>query len=341
MALRCLLLAGTALIAIAAATETAKLIRKEEKRPSRQAFIEAGGVLVKTSKHVHDEHPQKSESTPPSAVNNLLRGQEKETYLAGSGEQDLCDENYLYGAAGQNLCGDANETLREEMCTYAAQVLFGANARGNPPNYPFSIGTTWQDYRPRGCFRMDGEDRLFYNPFGAWPSNVSSTSRPVCHRPKYRLGTHDTNDGGTFCAAADDYDYTRLVDETACRTFAECTGHCAPEEFRVGIAATTPGTDERPANSGAEWYDKRPKGCFINADDGCVYFNVPQTNDDGTAKEPAGTITGIPVCHIPQHGGDTANYVAVAQSYGSHGAGSVGFNHTGDVTPAPTPAPAS
>jgi len=53
--------------------------------------------------------------------------------------------------------------------------------------------------------------------------------------------------------------------------------------------------DARPADTGPDFYDKRPQGCFIHPTDKCVYYNVPRNTT------PSGTIEGTPVCQA-KHG---------------------------------------
>lgn len=249
------------------------------------ALLEGKQPRLVRHEEKHTEHEQKAVVGPRGAVKTLFKSQAEES--------DFCDEAFVYGSYGTSDCGtDAavSPIEREELCSDAADVMH--LSRGKPAEgMPFEVNLNYYDVYPRGCFKKDGEDTLWFNPFGALPANPAGDSKPVCHRPKYVLGTNDTNDGGF---SADD-DYGRLLDEDECRTFAECLGHCSPEEFRVGVNASWPSHDERPASSGLAWYDKRPKGCFINPDDNCVYFNVPQ---DAEPTEPV----GAPVCKIVAHG---------------------------------------
>lgn len=285
------LLLSSALLVSASANavldEKRTLIRHEQKRlkqdDAHEALVSPAGVLVEASKH---EHSLDASSSLPGPVKSMLKSQNEDK------EKDLCDEAYLYGLAGSNDCGTTAPIEREELCTDAATVL--GLTRGKPKEgKPFEVDSRYYDVYPRGCFKKDTDDTLWFNPFGAMPANPGSDSKPVCHRPRYFLGTNDTNDEG--CTEADAYH--RILNEDDCRTFAECKGHCAPPEFRVGVEASKPSKDERPAGSGPEGYDNRPKGCFINPDDKCVYFNVPKEGGADPAS-PKGT----PVCKIAAHG---------------------------------------
>jgi len=245
-----------------------RLIRQEAAQVEQQTFVGPGGVLVEASRHLHAEQPASSPEF-------------KEL------EKDFCDEQYAYGSAGTNDCGGAADGVtsaidREEMCSHAAQRL-GA-PRGRPPKFAFQVDPAYFEEYPRGCFKKNGDTPFWFNAYGEMPKNPKGGT-PICHRPVYKTGTNDTNDGGAGCKDT----YERLVTEFECRTFAECKGHCAPEEFRVGLPADQPGTDERPEDTRADFYNKRPKGCFINPDTGCVNFNVPQTADPTSPK-------GTPIC---------------------------------------------
>lgn len=254
---------------------------------ARAAAVDASGRPSRLIRHeqlrleaLHDGERQAAQLGPHGELIDVGAHVEHSEKLH---ESDYCDEDYILGTRGTDDCPQSRPVERETMCVDAA-IRMGVS-RGNEPRYPFEVGRPYFEVYPRGCFKKNGDTPLWYNPFGAL-SNNTLEGTPVCHRPKYKLGSNDTNDGG--CTG----NYTKVLNETACRTFAECKGHCSPYEFRVGIAATVPGTDERPADSGAEFYDKRPKGCFRHHGDGCIYFNVPRD------AEPAGTIQGAPVCMI-------------------------------------------
>jgi len=199
-------------------------------------------------------------------------------------EQDLCAEDYLYGEQGKDDCGEALHIDRRAMCENAAEVLKlseGLPAQGKP----FEIDSASYEVYPRGCFKKDGEDVLWYNDFGDIPNNVMAISKPLCHKPKYKLGGNDTNDGG--CTDP----WRRVMTEAECRTYVECTGHDSISEFRVGVNATSPSNDERPSDAGPEYFDHRPVGCFINHGDQRVYYNVPRDVEPAAPK-------GAPVCVI-------------------------------------------
>lgn len=251
-------------------------IRQEVRRhPSQLHAAQLGskGELLEVGNHAHGVEQERRNPAASAAEQKLKVG-----------EKDFCDENYIIGNRGTGNCTDSLPVHRESMCMVAATAM--GVEQGRPPTNPFEIDRAYWEVYPKGCFKKDGDTPLWYNPYGAYPDQPLQGS-PICHRPKYKLGTKDTNDGG--CTG----DYSKILDENTCRTFAECKGHCAPEEFRVGIAATVPGNDaSRPGDAGEAFYDQRPKGCFRHFKDGCIYFNVPRH------AEPSGSIKGSPVCMV-------------------------------------------
>lgn len=204
-----------------------------------------------------------------------------------SGEMDFCGEAYVLGQASKNNCtapGEHSLILREALCRAAATE---AGAQEGTPTAKFMVDYDNIDKCPIGCFKDAKKNVFFYNPNGDWPSTPEKIGgTPVCHRKRYLNGTVDDNGG---CPTG----YANNLDEEGCRSVAKCEGYCTTEYFRVGLPAQTNAV-KNPPDPRPPWaanYNGMPKGCFIRAEDGCVYFNVAQAAPPTAPK-------GTPVCSI-------------------------------------------
>lgn len=257
-----LIIAGLLVVACAAVSqEDGRLIRQEKKWRAKLAKREA--------------------EVGPHGGFSALQGEVKD---------QKCDESFFYGGSATS-CPLASAITLPSMCTLAAAVL--KLSRGNPKQHDFVVNASEFDIYPIGCFKKDSDTALWFNPIPDSPKNLTSSSRPVCRRPNYKLGDINTNDGG--CTDVDDY--KRILDEETCRTFADCKNYCMDPEFRVGLEAPTPREDYRSPGSTVDFYDQRPIGCFIDSESKCVRFNVPK-------KASPTTPSGTPVCKAAANGID-------------------------------------
>jgi len=313
MAMRFSFILGCALLTRVAAEfekpQAARLIRQEEKS-KHQHVVGASGALKETRRHAGDD---KYNLAP-----KLASQREK--------VNDECAEEFEYGNKDTKECCPGAEHIDERsMCVNAAEALYMPTGR---ESHQFDVN---QDDYPEGCFKKEGEDVMWYNEYGGQivnPLNAQSLhpftlalAVPLCHRPRYKMGTNDTNDGG--CTGV----WSRVMTEDQCRTFQTCSSHTRIEEWRLGVVAPTPSDDQRPP--GAAVYDDFPSGCIISHHDNRVYFNVPQTAADGSVVQPTllpGSAGGVPICWQAEQGGNTDGTCASA------GAAS-------PPAPGPTPAP--
>jgi len=212
----------------------------------------------------------------------------KSKYLfeAKTKETDYCREDFPLGKPDTSECNTDNGVshqliYRESECEKAAEEHGMTKGRG--AELPFVIINAFdQNKHPKGCFKDKDHDAVFFNDIGDMPTMASlGGGTPICHREKYKAGPAGTSTCPT--------DYVAILDEELCKTFADCRGKCMLSEFRVGVNASSPSADERPTD--ASNYDNFPKGCFIKSSDNCTYFNVPRDVD------PAGPVTGTPMCH--------------------------------------------
>lgn len=205
-----------------------------------------------------------------------------------STESDFCSEAYVLGNVDTNNCSDPSLhslILRQMLCEEAAAEAAGQTGTADAR---FQLDYEHIDKYPIGCFKKADSNVFFFNPNGDWPLHQASGGGvPVCSRRRFENGTTDQDNG---CPA----NYAKILDIDTCRAAAECEGYCTHSSlFHVGIRGPTDdpqiATDPRP--SWVSRYDLRPSGCFINHEDGCVYFNEPQ------ATAPSAPV-GIPMCNI-------------------------------------------
>lgn len=222
----------------------------------------------------------------------------KYLFVTKTKEADFCAEDFPFGKPDTSECltdNGARHSLiyRESECEKAAEEHGMTKGRG--AELPFVIINAFdQNKHPKGCFKDKDNDAVFFNGIGDMPTMASlGGGTPICHREKYKAGPAGTSTCPT--------DYTAILDEELCKTFADCRGKCMLSEFRVGVAASSPSNDERPADASGSNYDIFPKGCFIKSSDNCTYFNVPRDVD------PAGPVTGTPMCHPGIATGTTAS----------------------------------
>jgi len=184
---------------------------------------------------------------------------------------DMCNDNYVQGAANKSDCKTTLQKKIEEpsMCMEAA--------REHCPDEkclgePFTIDSTYFNHYPSRCF-MTEAGKWHFNPAGYEPTALTGrgtpVSYPICVQPEYHNGTAG-GDGATTCPEG----FAVITHEDTCRTAATCLALCPEERFNV-----VNGTDDTPA----------PLGCHINPEDGCVKFN--------TIKH-TGVVTGTPLCNL-------------------------------------------
>lgn len=187
---------------------------------------------------------------------------------------DLCDYNYVPGAAGGSNCTNAaTQKLIESdsMCEEAAKL---DAANGGTVGSPFLITAEGADGQnggfnahPQRCFKTT-DGKWFFNPSGYWPEVTVTTDIPICVEVEYINGTEDASECGQD-------EYENILDEAECRTAATCLSLCIHDNFRVLNATTQQGF---------------PPGCHIHTD-GCAEFN----NITGT---PSGPFTGKALCKM-------------------------------------------
>jgi hypothetical protein len=199
----------------------------------------------------------------------------------GAQERDMCDDDFLTGAADTNHCvgGNATVVLSEAQCIEAARK---AAAEVDRPH--FHIDSHWVTSHPLGCFQwpcqVSGVKHLcfFYN--GGVVGGDHPHGFPVCRRAEFINGTTNAK-GGNFTDSGCSEPYVVIMDETECFNMAECFSEPHRYEFRVGEHNETHRT-------------LHPQGCFFNTEIGAVQFNPVDESYNNPPPEPV----GIPVCRI-------------------------------------------
>jgi len=238
----------------------------------------------------------------------------------------FCDEDFPLGQADQEPgnCTNANETLTDETQCIFAQAQSGA---GTATALRIS-GERYENARPKGCFKYSCSESAngvcyFYNGIGDWPdANLSKTKysedfvgTPICSRPKYVLGTNDTNAGcpGGYKAITSDDATDQLQHENLCFLVANCLSYDRGDEFRIG---------EHNASKHLDF----PRGCFVDNDGlvagtaGEVFFN-PKTAEGFGAD---GVVKGTPICKVNSYvkwdasGNAVATEVVAHDDYSEH-----------------------
>jgi len=250
MLLRHSLFLGSAALIVAGSgvDDKQRLVRKESEQLA--VGLSAGGQLVDARRHVHtesaavDDKPKHKDATVQrvkgaaklTAVNEAEANDAAANDAQVEGDakaesgHDLCGLSYLYGTEDTNNCSAGHNggvsVNSITMCRDAAQKL-GFPAGKPAEGFNFSVTDHFFEVYPRNCFKNDAEDVLWFNPYGTWPELPKGL--PICHRPKFKLGTPSTDAGD--CTG----DYEKITDVEECRTYAGCTSHCIMDQFRIGI----------------------------------------------------------------------------------------------------------
>jgi len=189
--------------------------------------------------------------------------------------EEFCDYDFPLGFKDSQNCSASNHShiVDEGMCVEAANQA-GATA-ANGANGSFRLGTAWEKKFPKGCFKYECKEAAnkicyFYNE--GEPENKDVKGTPVCSRPKHTMGAANSNGG---CPDG----YMVLDDETKCSSAAGCLGRGKGTEFRKG---------QHDAGEHVQF----PRGCFVDVDDGNVYYNGPSSFGTGS------TVKGTPVCVV-------------------------------------------
>jgi len=287
------------------------------------------GDMASEQKHHHGHH-HSHHSSPHSMVKEapaqktIMSTKEYEKLLSS----DYCNEDFPLGQAGQEPgnCTNANESLIDKaQCEFALTQ----SAAGTPTKIEIE-GERYVNARPKGCFKYSCSESAkgvcyFYNGIGNWPDanladtkyNESFVGTPVCSRPKYVLGTNDTNAGcpGGYKAITSDDVSDQLQHENLCFLVANCKSLNRGPEFRIG---------EHNASKHLDF----PRGCFIDydglVDSGetapTVYFN-PKTAEGFGAD---GVVKGTPICKVNSYvkwdasGNAVATEVVAHDDYSEH-----------------------
>lgn len=194
--------------------------------------------------------------------------------------KDLCDFNFTEGEVGASTCTDTKtqqQIDKPSMCLSAATAAVARHpdkfAIGNP--FVIDVPVDYAKY-PQGCHysKKDGKDVWFHNPVGYKPElNNTITGTPVCVETEFINGTDNSNECGND-------EYSNILDEEECKTFANCQSDCTHEFFRV-LNVTL--------------QKNLPAGCHTDSQ-GCVLFN----NDTSmtSAIRDKDNIHAKPACQI-------------------------------------------
>lgn len=247
------------LLAAALHSDQSSLIRRQN-----EVQLGAGGDMMRAQARPSMQEVIASRAKGPVAPEHVVH--------------DLCDYNYVVGAAGQSNCTDsATQSVMEEesMCEAAAKKLTGASCDdGSCLGDPFmKTGVDFNKF-PKSCFKT-ADGKWYYNPSPYWPTAAEATAIPVCVTVEFLNGTLNTDDCGSD-------EYENIVDQDECRTCATCLTKMQQPQFRV---------EGDPTGTGSADF---PKGCHIMGDGATVQFNKRVALLQGGTTTPVGT----PLCKL-------------------------------------------
>jgi len=212
----------------------------------------------------------------------LVQTQGQAEAVAGA---DFCRYDYTLGEENSKECEADSQhhlILQEEMCIQAAKQAHAGTETGR-----FKLDTVDKPNHPKGCFYMKNcaagartKDCFFFNGVEPEPNGATITGTPVCSRPKYKMGTKDSVGGAADgnCPVG----YSVIMHQLTCAATATCLSKACPlKAQRVG---------EHNASRQMDY----PIGCFVDPDDGCMYFNPTTPINGGTPSAPR----GVPVCNV-------------------------------------------
>jgi len=245
------------------------------------------------------------------------------------GDTDTCDDDYpmaLKRRFGHRDCNDDHEhrILQRAMCKEAAEE---AGTYTDATKFDIVTGNAapndYENHHPMGCFKIPcGEanhtttDKLgycyFYNPIHDEPTSTSNSTTnkdnsdnhygvPICYRARFLLGKANTNGGCDAATLPGGYSgYQNIVgpaksgssdiDEDQCREAATCLSKCKGDDQTAG--------QFNPSKNNNSKFDEFPKGCFVSAADGCVYYNAPVPNWVGDGNGNPSNPVGTPLCNV-------------------------------------------
>jgi len=217
---------------------------------------------------------------------------------------DYCDVDFVLGIAASNDCAITSglNGVNHHLITTESMCKQAANEAGGLTQLDMSIGSGYQNLRPKGCFQqpcsevepagdtMAGDTHVcyFFNGNKETPGNGGATiiGTPVCHRMRYLnyiAPDTDTRDAG--CPVG----YRVILEDLPCRQVQNCLGDAPGDQFRVGL-------------SNASQHLDYPLGCFIDKVDHKIYINEASQMGRGTS------ITGTLLCKVKVSSRDATNY---------------------------------
>lgn len=199
-------------------------------------------------------------------------------------DENMCIFDFPLGYWNTSSC--LNDTdhvpiLNREECEEAA-----IEANVTAPKDKFEIPTTYDELRPRGCFRYNctqdsGGNCYFYNTFGAFPDYP--VGQPVCKRPRFKLGKIDATTKEVVCPMG----YQDIRVENNCTEFASCENYQLATPYLI-------------REFDADNYNSYPVGCFIEANTQTIMYNDPIFDENGTLTMPTHP-QGTPICNTTNH----------------------------------------
>jgi len=247
------LAAGASLFSDSSNTAS-RVIRREA------ALMDAHGQLSRDSPSRHD-------------VTKFLMDQASKSKVKLG---DWCDYNYVEGVVSTKTCQDPaveRQINEPAMCLVAANATCpdGSCLPSNMSKFVLKDEASMAKYTT-GCFKNeDTPPKWYYNPIEVTQASSTVVGTPMCLLVEYINGTAGTNDCGK-------QEYDNIVNEDDCRSLATCLSYCTHGQFRI--------LDPHEV-------ELAPKGCHVDAQDGCVVFN----NNTGTPQGPIAA-NSKPLCMV-------------------------------------------
>jgi len=290
------------------------------RREAQSVHLSPHGEMVK-------EAPHKMVKEAPELSTNYAGKLTAKEYAKLS--VDYCNYDFVLGTdTAPGNCSQANESIIDETTCIFAQTLSGAGVASS--GFSLDHDERYENSRPKGCFKYSPCGGVangvcyFYNTIETTPNDTYAMSKyseafggtPVCYRPKYVLGTNDTNAGcpGGYKAITSEDTTDQLQHENLCFLTANCMGqYAAATDFRIG---------EHNASKHLDF----PRGCFVDNDGlvdgnaGKVYFNAKTAEGFGAD----GAVKGTPICKVNSYvkwdasGTEVATEVVADDDYSKH-----------------------
>jgi len=228
--------------------------------------------------HAHAQKKLAVELGSTGEIQLSSQQQKSEEQPRARDHDGLCDKVFVFGADGEDDCGNFTLIQEEDLCQKAADEM---NLVKEIMTGTITQHTDLEKQRPRGCFKApctnSANECIYLNDrdVDVNRSLWTITGTPVCIKNRFINGTAAAN-ASVECPPG----YTEIENEHECTVAASCQLRCTGDPMMLkGVPEYNDGF--QVAGSAVADYNKYPTGCFVSETQQCPGTAGPTLADAG------------------------------------------------------------